>query len=238
MKIIGTEPNSSIEWPGKLSYVIFIAGCNFRCPMCSDRNLVLPEKYTDAPEIKQEDIVSELEERLRFIDAVCITGGEPTIHGSDLFSFLTKIRELNSHLLIRIETNGSNPSFLEKLIKNELIDSIAFDIKNPKRKYSEVCGVDFDADKITETLSLIKSTYKGHLLKDYELRTTLVPGVHELDDVVEIAGWIHYTRPPSSKKEKIPCYVLQQFRTDLPAQVTLDLEYLSRGNYPYKKCLK
>lgn len=228
MKILGIKESSLIEWPSRLSFVIFIAGCNFRCPFCYVPHLVLPERYNKVKEIKQEKVLQDIKERANknFIDAVCITGGEPTIH-SELFNFLEKIKEQNPKIKIRLETNGSAPKLIEKLIKNKLIDSVAMDIKNTKEKYKETCGVDINIKDIEKTIKLIKNSSL-----DYEFRTTLVLGLHEQEDIKKIAKWLNSIE---NKNKKIKLYVLQQFRSDLPSEQTIAPEFIKKGNYPIEK---
>lgn len=219
MKILGIKPDSLIEWPGQLSFVIFIAGCNFRCPFCYVPYLVLPEKYQqeEIKEISQEKILKQIQERAEFIDAICITGGEPTIH-SELYDFIKNIKEIVS-IPIRLETNGTNPKLIEKLLQEKLIDSIALDIKNSREKYQETSCSDINLFDITKTISLIKEAEI-----DYEIRTTLVPGLHNKEDLLNIAEWL--------KDKEIKNYVLQQFHVDLPGEQTLNPEFIKKGNYP------
>ncbi len=213
MKITGIKPESMIEWPGHLSSVIFIAGCNFRCPFCFVPNLV----FEKGENINEKEILNNIKERKNFIDGICITGGEPTIH-PQLPAFLKKIK--NMGLKIRIETNGSKPKLLKKLMKNKLIDSLALDIKNCKEKYNETSGTDVDIENIKKTIKLIKDSGL-----DYEFRTTLVPGLHNKDDIKKIAEW--------TGRAKL--YVLQQFRSDLPEEKTLNQEYTEKTNFPIEE---
>jgi len=221
MKIVGAN-ESLIEWKGHLSFVIFIAGCNFRCPGCYVPHLVLPELYEKGKvkEIKQEEVLEKIQERKNFIDAICITGGEPTVH-PELYNFLQKINNINKDLKIRLETNGSNPKLIEKLIKSKLIDSIALDIKNSKEKYQETTNTKINIKDIESTLDALKK------IEDYEIRTTLVPGMHNLENIKKIAEWL--------KEKGINKLVLQQFRSDLPNEQTLNLEFLKKGNFPAEK---
>jgi pyruvate formate lyase activating enzyme len=222
MKIVGVEKDSMVEWPGKVSYVVFLAGCNFKCPFCYVPNLVLPERYNSLPEIKQEQVLKELAVRSEYgwTDAVCITGGEPTIN-NELFSFLDRIRKQAPSLLIKLETNGSNPDILEKLIRQNLVDSISMDIKNSREKYLQTCNCS-GTGNIEESISLLKSSGIDH-----EFRTTLVPGLHNESDMRSIIEWVYGLSP----KQKIKHYVLQQFRNDLPKQETLDKLFIQKKNF-------
>jgi pyruvate formate lyase activating enzyme len=219
MKIISTK-SSLIEWSGHLSYVIFIAGCNMQCPFCYVPHLINEQLYNNIKPIEQEKILQDLSERKGFVDAVCITGGEPTTH-PELTNFLQKIKQ-QTNLPIRLETNGTNPELIQQLIENKLIDSLALDIKNSKEKYSVTAGININLENIEKTLLLIKNSNLDH-----EIRTTLVPGLHELADIQNIVNWL--------KEKQISKLVLQQFRTDLPNQQTLNPAFLEKGNYSQKE---
>jgi len=222
MKILGTKQESLIEWPGKVSYVIFLGDCNFKCPFCYVPHLVFPEEKTE--EISQNKILKDIKERKDFIDAVCITGGEPTINPK-LPDFLENIKNQNLGIKIRLETNGSNPDMLAELIENKLIDSIALDIKNCKEKYNETCGTEVNLQNIEKTIQLIKNSDI-----DYEFRTTLVPGLHTKEDIEKIANWLS-----NLNNKKIKLYVLNQFKTDLPREQLINPEFIKKGDYPQDK---
>ena len=219
MKILATQPSSLIEWPGHLSYVIFIAGCNLNCPFCYVPHLIKEEQYKNIESIPQEKMLEDLSERKGFIDAVCITGGEPTMH-PELPQFLQKIKQ-QTNLPIRLETNGTNPQMLQELIKNRLIDNVALDIKNSKEKYSETTNSQVNLENIEKTIKIIIDSNIEH-----EFRTTLVPELHAKDDIEHILNWINNI---TNKKNKL---ALQQFRSDLPNQQTLNPDFMKKGNYP------
>ncbi len=194
MKFAGITSISLLDYPGKISSILFTPGCNFRCPYCYNRELVLyPEKY----EVITEKQAIKLLEKNKWIDAVVLTGGEPTIH-ENLPSFLKKLKK-ETKLLIGLETNGSNPEMLEKLINEKLIDFIAMDIKTSlySKKYSKAIGGKENLTKIKKSIRLIRKSKISH-----EFRTTVVPGIVSVKDVEEIAKAI--------KGEKN--YFLQQFR--------------------------
>ncbi len=219
MKIVGSEKNSVIEWSGKLSYVIFLEGCNLKCPFCYVPKLVLEKNIA----LNETEIIDDIKKRRDWIDAVCITGGEPCIN-KDLSAFLKKIKDI-SNKPIRIETNGTNPELIKKLIDNKLIDSIALDIKNCKEKYFLTCDNKIDVKNIEKTILLIKNSGL-----DYEFRTTLVSGLHEKKDILRLAEWIY-----NLGKGKIKSYCLNQFRADLPKEKTLNPNFIKKGNYSFEK---
>jgi pyruvate formate lyase activating enzyme len=114
MKILGLQKQSLIEYPGRISAVIFLGGCNLRCVFCYVPHLILPEEIKKQKEISQRKIFSFLKEREKFLEAVAITGGEPTLN-KDLPDFISKIKKMG--YLIELETNGTNPKMLNRLIE-------------------------------------------------------------------------------------------------------------------------
>ena len=195
MEFKGLLPLSLIEYPGKVVAVVHTGGCNFRCPWCYNRDLVL--KPSSLPSIYEQDVLNFLSLRKKWLDGIAITGGEPTIH-ADLPEFIKKVKKLK--FLVALETNGSNPKMLEYLIKRRLVDYVALDIKAPLTwaRYRAATGVK-DKEifkKILKSLDILK---RGKI--DYELRTTFVPKLLSSIDIVTIAKQIK-----GAKK-----YVLQQF---------------------------
>lgn len=179
MVIGGLVKFSLSDYPGKTSAVIFTRGCNFRCRYCHNPELVLPEKY--AEEIPQEEVFSFLENRKGKIDAVVLTGGEPTDH-SDLGDMIKKIKKMG--FLVKLDTNGSRPEVLEKIIKDRDIDYLAMDIKAPftNEGYKKITNVIFDVEKLKNSVSLIMNSGLP-----YEFRTTIVKSLTSFDDLRKIA---------------------------------------------------
>lgn len=168
--IKGFVPNSLVDWDGKVSAVIFLGGCNFRCKFCHNRELVLePEKLKA---IGFKEIKSYLDGNRDFVDGIVITGGEPMLY-SDLKDLLSELKEMG--LKIKLETNGSNPEALKELIDGGLVDFVAMDIKTSFDKYREIAGVDVDIGKIKESINITKN------LPAYEFRITLYPEIKEED---------------------------------------------------------
>ncbi len=189
MKIGGFQKVSLIDYPGKICAIIFTQGCNFRCFYCHNPELVDPKRYS--PPIPEEEVLSFLEKRKNKLDAVEITGGEPTLH-PDLIDFIKKIKSMG--FLVKLDSNGSNPKKLEEALK--YVDFVAMDIKAPLEKYSSVVGVKIDTEKIKKSTDLII-----HSNKDYEFRTTLIKGFHSVEDVISMGELINGAR----------LYVLQRF---------------------------
>ncbi len=191
MRIGGFQKLSLIEYPGKISCVVFTIGCNLRCPYCYVPQLVLPEKMKGLKEIPKSEIFSFLEKNKGLNDAVVITGGEPTLQ-PDLRDFIRRIKEMD--YLVAIETNGTNFEVLKLLIEEGLVDYVEMDIKN---------RLDFERYNLTVGNVLTEEMFENIkksielLLEDivpYEFRTTLVREFHGIDDVVEIARAIKGAR--------------------------------------------
>lgn len=168
----GIKKTSLIDYPGKISTVLFTQGCNFRCPWCHNASLVDPKMFGD--KVNESDIIEYLESRICKVDAVVITGGEPTIH-KGLIRFIRKIKGMGFD--VKLDTNGSNPSVIKKVIDDRLVDYFAMDIKTVPAKYREAIGVDIDIALLKESFFLIKDSGIDH-----EFRTTMVhPYVCESD---------------------------------------------------------
>lgn len=177
LEIKGFIPVSLIDYPSKICTVVFLKGCNFRCPWCHNFDLVDEQSLKKIETISFEYILSFIDRRKGKIDGLCISGGEPTIHKESLIDFIKKIKK--KEILIKLDTNGSNPLIIEKLINEKLIDFIAIDIKNTAEKYPLTIGLKFfDFSTIIESLQIIKKSG----IK-FQARTTLVP---KLVDKVEM----------------------------------------------------
>lgn len=176
MKIVGFQKLSLVDFPKKVSCVIFTEGCNYRCPFCYNSSLVYDKSNVV---YEEEEILSYLEKRKNVLDAVVISGGEPTLQ-KDLEKFIKKLRKLP--ILIKLDTNGTNPEILEKLINEKLIDYVAMDIKNSFDKYLLTTGVEnARLDNIRRSIAILKENKV-----DYEFRTTVVKEFHTKEDIRKI----------------------------------------------------
>src|SRR6056297_343553 len=202
LKIKGLEKSSLIDYPNELACTVFIGGCNFRCPFCYSSELVIPEKLEKQPEIDKKEFFDFLKKREGLLTGVVICGGEPTIH-SDLKDFIKEIKEKGYK--VKLDTNGSNPKMIQKLIEKDLVDYIAMDVKAPKEKYNKVAGVEVDINKIEKSINLLKKSGIDH-----EFRTTLVPSLLDKEDIIKIGKWIGEGK-----------YYIQKFR----GEKTLDPEF-------------
>ena len=191
MKIAGLQNLSLVDFPGHLASVIFVQGCNFKCGYCQNPDLIPLE----ASKISSEkDIIDIISVRTDMIEGIVISGGEPSIY-KDLSDIIRQIKDMG--FLVKLDTNGSNPSQLEDLLRKWLLDYIAMDIKTALSKYSLITDQKNIAKVIAESVGLtILST--AH----YEFRTTCVPGLVDEKDFKEIGAMVK-----GAKK-----YYLQQFR--------------------------
>jgi len=176
MKIGGLQKFSLIDYPDKVACVVFTQGCNFRCPYCHNPELVKPEMFLES--LNEEEFFDFLKERKGKLDAVVITGGEPTLQ-YDLIEFIKKIRDLG--FLIKLDTNGSNPGMLKEIIDQKLVNYVAMDIKAPLDKYESIAGTKTDIKKIKQSIELIKNSGI-----DYEFRTTVVKNMLSPEDLEQI----------------------------------------------------
>lgn len=209
MDIKGFIDVSFVDWNGKISSVIFLPNCNFRCPFCHNLNLVFnPEKLDTIP---FEYVENQLKRQRGWTDGVCITGGEPTLHSS-LPELCSRLKKMG--FLVKVDTNGTNPTMLKELMKSGLMDYVAMDIKAPLtvEKYSKAIGV--KAEKLLENVKESIEILLGSNM-DYEFRTTVVPMLHDLEDIKQICRSLMGCRK----------YVLQKFDVSL-GKTTLNPEFI------------
>jgi len=195
--IKGFIETSFCDWPGKVVAVLFLPSCNFRCHYCHNHELVLhPEKYPNFP---LEAILQSLRERNGWIDGVCLTGGEPTLHPwlpsliRDLRSSLEKTAA-GSSLGIKLDTNGTHPEVLQKLIDAGLVDYLAMDLKGPLQvhRYAAIAGIPLDDGWLARIHRSTRILLEGKV--DYEFRTTLVPPLIEEEEVYTLARQVRGAR--------------------------------------------
>ena len=190
MNIQGYQKMTLLDYPTKVACTVFTGGCNLRCPFCHNAGLVL--NPTEAENAESEVLVY-LEKRKGIIDGVCITGGEPLLD-SGLSEFIMKVKDMG--YLVKLDTNGSLPERLEKIIQTGLVDYIAMDIKSSIAGYKKASGSNIPFEAFKKSIDLIKKSGIDH-----EFRTTAVKGIHQAEDFEEIAKLL--------KGEKK--YFIQQF---------------------------
>ena len=177
MVIGGLQRFSLIDYPGRIACVIFTQGCNFRCPYCYNRSLVLPQFYEEP--LPEEEVLSFLRSRKGLIEAVVVSGGEPTVQ-EDLPEFLRKLREMG--FLLKLDTNGTHPETVKELIRTGAVDYVAMDVKAPLSRYREVVREEVNTQNIALSVALLLSSGV-----DYEFRTTLVRELISEEDILQIA---------------------------------------------------
>lgn len=190
----GFQKLTLLDYPGKLATTVFTIGCSFRCPFCHNPELV--DLRLAHNEESEKEFFDFLEKRKGKLEGVCITGGEPTIQ-PDIIDFIRKIKKMG--FLVKLDSNGTRPDVLKKIIDQKLVDFVAMDIKSSLENYDKVTGSKVDKDRIRMSVNLIMNSKIP-----YEFRTTVVPGLHEEKDFVEIAKWINGAQN----------YFLQEYREE------------------------
>ncbi len=180
VEIKGIEKFSSRDFPGHISSTVFFGGCTFRCPYCHNSQLVLEPETIQS--MAADYFLSYLDGRKGWLEAVCLTGGEPLIH-DDIEDVIRIVRERG--LLVKLDTNGSFPDRLEALLGLGLLDRVALDVKAPLERYREVTRSSIDLEKIVRSVDLVRSSGLPYLF-----RTTVVPGFVGKDDVLRIGEWL------------------------------------------------
>jgi pyruvate formate lyase activating enzyme len=202
MKIGGLQKVSLIDYPGQISSIIFLQGCNFKCPYCHNPELVDAKLFGLC--LPEKDVLGFLKTRVGKIDAVTITGGEPSIQNG-LMPFIKSIKKMG--FAVKLDSNGSAPEVIQNLLNEKLLNFIAMDIKAPLEKYENIAQVQLEINSIKESIRIILKAKIEH-----EFRTTVVQSLLTEDDVLKIAKLISGARR----------YTLQQF---VPSK-TLDKKYL------------
>lgn len=175
LRIGGFQKTTLLDYPGKVAATIFVTGCNFRCPYCHNAELINPKDMETIPE---KDILSFLEKRKNILEGVCITGGEPTLQEKSLKSFIKALKGMGYS--VKLDTNGTNPDFLESLIEEHLVDYVAMDIKSGLLRYKKaIGGAGFRG--VEASACILR---EGNV--PYEFRTTAVKGIHTKADFEEV----------------------------------------------------
>jgi len=192
MRISGLQKLTLLDFPGHTACTVFTGGCNYRCPFCHNAELVL--RPGEQPEIPEAEFFSLLQKRRGLLDGVAVTGGEPTLQ-PDLPEFLRRIREMG--YAVKLDTNGTHPDLLKRLVAEDLVQYAAMDIKNSPGRYAETAGTeDPQLDRIRESAAfLLEGTVP------YEFRTTVVRELHRPEDLAEIGRWLQ-----GAERYFIQCY--------------------------------
>lgn len=181
MEIKGISNTTLNDYPGVAAATIFTGGCDFCCPYCHNRSLVVHAEKL--PSMDEESVIEWLAQRKSALEGICITGGEP-LQQADLGAFMYRLKELDYK--VKLDTNGYDPTHLSHLLKENLIDFISMDIKNTLAKYAKTAGCPkFEPNRIRLSVDLIRDSGV-----DYEFRTTVVKELHSDRDMEEIGQWL------------------------------------------------
>lgn len=179
MRISGLQKMTLLDYPGKIACTVFLGGCNFRCPFCHNGEL-LDGAMTSVME--EEEFLAFLSKRMGLLDAVCVSGGEPTLQPG-LADLLEEIKKMG--YLVKLDTNGSRPEILKDLVNRGLLDYVAMDIKNAPHRYGQTAGVTVQMEQIEESIRFLLEDRV-----DYELRTTVVEQLHDCAAVERMGQWV------------------------------------------------
>lgn len=179
--IKGLQKLTLLDYPGEIGATVFLGGCNLRCPFCHNASLVLPEKFGET--MPDEEFFDFLKSRQGKLRAVCVSGGEPTLY-PHLEDFMRRIKEMG--FLLKLDTNGTRPDVLKRLVCEGLLDYVAMDIKNSPEGYAKTVGIEpFDLSGVRESAEFLMS---GAV--DFEFRTTVVRELHGEEDIENIGKWL------------------------------------------------
>lgn len=192
--IVGLQKLTLLDYPGKVACTLFTRGCNFKCPFCHNASLVV--RADEQKPYANADILAFLKKRAGVLDGVAITGGEPTLV-SGLYDLIKEIKALG--YAVKLDTNGTRPEVIRRLVEDNLVDYVAMDIKNHPSKYAYTVGLpdSYDLSPIIESKNYLM---EGHV--DFEFRTTVAKPFHTEEDFHIIGEWLK-----GSEK-----YFLQQFK--------------------------
>ena len=217
MRLAGFQPLTLLDYPGKVAATVFTQGCPFRCVYCHNPEL-LPMRAALGTTLETEDVLAKIAAHRSFLDGVCVTGGEPTVH-PDLPDFLARIKDLG--VLVKLDTNGLHPRMIATIIERGLADFFAMDLKHVWERYGDVIGPAGRAAvaNCQETMAIIRASGVPS-----EFRTTVYPALHSEAYLLTIAGYLG----PGDR------YALQEIRydktlqADLPRSERVDLEVVAR----------
>lgn len=197
MFISGLQKMTLLDYPGKIACTVFLQGCNFHCPFCHNSDLL---GRSERPFMEKDEFLSFLKGRVGLLDAVCVSGGEPTLQ-PDLPELLREIKALGYK--VKLDTNGNRPEILRQLVEETLVDYVAMDIKNSPARYGETVGISgFSMEKVEESIRYLLS---GQV--DYEFRTTVVAQLHDESSIEEMGQYLFGLAAP----EKPQMLFLQPF---------------------------
>ncbi|MFW5962028.1 MAG: anaerobic ribonucleoside-triphosphate reductase activating protein [bacterium] len=219
MKIAGLQKTSLMDYPGNISCIVFTQGCNMRCPFCHNPELISLQGKFEKSYLPLNYFWKFLEDKQKYLDGVVITGGEPTLQ-KNLVTFIKKIKVMG--LKVKLDTNGSNYKVIRNLINRELVDYIAMDVKLSLTNYNELFPIKDDKiiKNIEDSILLLKHSKE----LDYEFRTTVVPGLHNIEEIEKIAQLLSGAK----------LLFLQNFQPD----ITLDKSFQEKKSFPESKLIE
>jgi pyruvate formate lyase activating enzyme len=228
MKIGGLQKQSLIDYPGKISCVLFLAGCNFTCPYCHNPQLAGDPDHR--PEtIPMEDVFEFLARRRRWLEGVVISGGEPTLH-PDLPELCRGIKELGYP--VKLDSNGSQPQMLRLLVAEGLVDYLAMDIKTEPERYAEGLAPFYDSTNLLASLQIIMDSEV-----EYEFRTTCVRPLVTPSTIQHIARLISGSRRYTLQPFKACCMLRPDYFEGMDPTYSLEeMEHLRRIAAPWVSC--
>ena len=180
MRIAGIIGTTLLDYPGRIACVVFMAGCDLRCPFCQNPDLVL--RPSELPALPLADLLADLERRRRLVDGLVISGGEPLLH--DLAPLLEPARQLG--YAVKVDTNGAHPDRLRDLLAAGLVDMVSLDVKTAPARYPDLGGPAAGEGIWDRVLESVRVTLEAG--RDLETRTTVVPGWVDADAVDAIAA--------------------------------------------------
>ena len=198
MKIHGLQKMTLLDFPGKVACTVFLGGCDMRCPFCHNAELI---DGTAPAVMEEEELLAFLKKRTGLLEGVAITGGEPLLR-DDTITLMERIRELGYP--VKLDTNGTHPDRLRKILDRDLAAYVAMDIKNSPDRYAVTAGLEkMDLSPVRESVSLL---LEGRT--DYEFRTTVVAELHDADSFRGIGEWIrdarHYYLQKFTDRDTVP----------------------------------
>jgi pyruvate formate lyase activating enzyme len=212
VRIAGIQGLSLIDYPGKVASVLFVAGCDFRCPFCQNPDLV--KVNAELPRCSPDEAVAFLHDRQKLIDGIVITGGEPLL-SPGMPELIARLAD-EIGVPIKLDTNGNHPDLLRQVIEQGRLAYVAMDLKAPLSRYAEAAGTLVDVGRIEESIAVIRDGGTA-----YEFRTTVVPGLIDDAGIDEMGRTLHGAR----------LWVLQQYQN----RIVLDETYAQRRPYPPEK---
>lgn len=190
--IKGVIETSFLDWPGRVCAVVFLGGCNFRCPFCHNSSLVLEPESLETRSL--DEVMARLTPFRKWLGGICISGGEPTLD-PELPDIISRLKKENWP--VKLDTNGTRPQVLSRLLADGLLDMVAMDVKAPleELQYSRCAGRPVDLEQIRASIDLLQESGIDH-----EFRMTILPDLHSETDV---AGWAEFLKSGGSPSLKL-----------------------------------